>query len=583
MVKVGNLMKKSVRRICGACLLMICLVSLSGSERYSLITRMRADGWNLIGQNWSFWESGERQTGWLWLGKYWYYFDEKGKMATGKKWINDQSYYFHADGVMATGWQKVNRSWHYYASNGPAAVGWQELSGKWYYFNPDGRMTSGWKPLAEKWYYFKPDGVLAVGWQKIDNGWYYFNPDGAAATGWQVLAGAHYYFLANGEMATGWQKIENDWYYFSAAGLQAKGWQTIDGASYYFNGHGKMATGWKNVNGTKRYLTPNGKMAIGWENINGFWYRFDTNGTMLTGWQQDQGKNYYLNGEGQAATGFREMEGRKYYFDDSGARFSGTITFGERTYSFGTDGNLIAATGKNAKLSTVYHRGLSSQAPDSTLPAFELVPRGAYGIETDVRMTKDGYWVLSHDASVSSMTDNTGQIADYTLAQLKSMRITKGVNAGQYPNNTYCTLEEYLKVNHQKGTVPYIEIKPDPRLQAEQIRALLHVIEANGFLTTAHILSLDMNLLQLVRQASPSAKLDVLMPYWGDVFRETALTLGGEVWVSCNYQGLNPAAIRQIREAGLPLAVWTINSPFEAEYFVNRGLTNIVTANLRLF
>lgn len=85
MVKVGNLMKKSVRRICGACLLMICLVSLSGSERYSLITRMRADGWNLSGQEWSFWESGERQKGWLWLGKYWYYFDEKRQNGDRKK------------------------------------------------------------------------------------------------------------------------------------------------------------------------------------------------------------------------------------------------------------------------------------------------------------------------------------------------------------------------------------------------------------------------------------------------------------------------------------------------------------------
>ncbi|MCL4722641.1 MAG: glycerophosphodiester phosphodiesterase, partial [Gammaproteobacteria bacterium] len=59
------------------------------------------------------------------------------------------------------------------------------------------------------------------------------------------------------------------------------------------------------------------------------------------------------------------------------------------------------------------HRGARQQAPENTLPAFELaLAQGADGIEFDVQLTADGVPVLIHDETVDRTTDGTGQVAE---------------------------------------------------------------------------------------------------------------------------------------------------------------------------
>ncbi len=66
------------------------------------------------------------------------------------------------------------------------------------------------------------------------------------------------------------------------------------------------------------------------------------------------------------------------------------------------------------------HRGDSSKIPENTIQAF----KDAYQlkvdcIETDVHMTKDENIVHFHDPDLARTTNGTGQIVDYTLAELK--------------------------------------------------------------------------------------------------------------------------------------------------------------------
>ena len=44
------------------------------------------------------------------------------------------------------------------------------------------------------------------------------------------------------------------------------------------------------------------------------------------------------------------------------------------------------------------HRGASGYAPENTLEAFELAAKmGAYGVELDVHVCKDGELIVAHD------------------------------------------------------------------------------------------------------------------------------------------------------------------------------------------
>ena len=72
------------------------------------------------------------------------------------------------------------------------------------------------------------------------------------------------------------------------------------------------------------------------------------------------------------------------------------------------------------------HRGASTYTPENTMLAFYTgMYMGANGIETDVQRTKDGVLVLFHDDTIDRMTNGTGKLADYTLAQLQALDITK--------------------------------------------------------------------------------------------------------------------------------------------------------------
>ena len=91
------------------------------------------------------------------------------------------------------------------------------------------------------------------------------------------------------------------------------------------------------------------------------------------------------------------------------------------------------------------HRGASEYAPENTFSAFYLgLEMGADGIETDVRMTRDGKLVLFHDGVLDRVTDRSGAFHDVSYEQLKAMKIT-GKNPDAVPD-CIVTLEDFLKM-----------------------------------------------------------------------------------------------------------------------------------------
>jgi glycerophosphoryl diester phosphodiesterase len=53
----------------------------------------------------------------------------------------------------------------------------------------------------------------------------------------------------------------------------------------------------------------------------------------------------------------------------------------------------------------------------------EAIKAGADYAEIDLRTTRDGYLVLSHDATVDRTTNGNGQVKDLTLAEIKNLRL----------------------------------------------------------------------------------------------------------------------------------------------------------------
>ena len=105
----------------------------------------------------------------------------------------------------------------------------------------------------------------------------------------------------------------------------------------------------------------------------------------------------------------------------------------------------LGASGAEIPVKCVSHRGEEMDAPEASRPAFELaMRRRADIVKLDIRFTKDGVVVLSHDASLKRTMAWDVMIADLTLAEIRE----KGVflEVGGHRGEKLLTLREGLAI-----------------------------------------------------------------------------------------------------------------------------------------
>ncbi len=77
----------------------------------------------------------------------------------------------------------------------------------------------------------------------------------------------------------------------------------------------------------------------------------------------------------------------------------------------------------------VAHRGASAEAPENTLPAFELAwKQGADAIEGDFHLTSDGRIACFHDYDTKKITGRKLIVKTSTFEQLQSLDVGKWKN-----------------------------------------------------------------------------------------------------------------------------------------------------------
>ena len=110
----------------------------------------------------------------------------------------------------------------------------------------------------------------------------------------------------------------------------------------------------------------------------------------------------------------------------------------------------------------VAHRGASEEAPENTLPAFELaVEGGAEVVECDVHLSRDGVVTVIHDADLARTTDRRGVVAELTWRDLQGADAGYPTRHGErYRGTRVPRLEEVLDLARGRCQV-MIEIKAD--------------------------------------------------------------------------------------------------------------------------
>lgn len=118
----------------------------------------------------------------------------------------------------------------------------------------------------------------------------------------------------------------------------------------------------------------------------------------------------------------------------------------------------------------VGHRGSAADRPENTLASYRrAIETGCRLAEVDVRTTKDGALVCSHDADVARATDGKGLISDLTLAEIKRLDAGRRFDA-KFAGERVPTFGEVLEVCKGKVAV-LVDLKETGDEYAERVAA----------------------------------------------------------------------------------------------------------------
>ena len=229
-----------------------------------------------------------------------------------------------------------------------------------------------------------------------------------------------------------------------------------------------------------------------------------------------------------------------------------------------------------SKINLIAHRGFSCQAPENTIAAIKKAAEFGFDtVEIDVRQTADSVWVVSHDADIKGMTDKSGKISSYTYYDLITANIDNGANHKNYGSQKISTLDQMLQACLANGIKPMIEIKD---YTDDGLDNLLQIIDKNGFTESCTVISFDREVLTKVREKNGKIKLYALVSKLNKDNLEKCLedpTIG----VSFNgHQKINSEKkIKQLQDAGIPLACWTVDDKETMQKYYGMGVTTFVT------
>ena len=163
------------------------------------------------------------------------------------------------------------------------------------------------------------------------------------------------------------------------------------------------------------------------------------------------------------------------------------------------------------------HRGCSQNYPENTLLAFRKACEldKLTGIELDIQLTKDGEIVVIHDETVDRTTDVKGYVRDYTLQELKKLRVKTGTDFQDISSVELCvpTMDEVLDVLEpklKKGMKLNIELKTSVYEYPGIEKKIVELIERRGLADSVVYSSFSAKSLINLHLCNPTASIGML-------------------------------------------------------------------------
>ncbi len=235
------------------------------------------------------------------------------------------------------------------------------------------------------------------------------------------------------------------------------------------------------------------------------------------------------------------------------------------------------------QVTLISHRGMNVFAPENTLEAARKAAEFGYKqVEFDIRMTKDGVWVLMHDDNIKRTTNGKGKISELKYKQLFDYHIN--VNADKGDNVVIPTYFEMLEQCNMLELHPVIEIKQDGTDFIEPL------IRSTGYRTNScTIIAFDREQVEAISEILSTGNYVLTNSntklYWlvSDLSDETLDTAKNNTDIGVSFNGNKAGTeeeIKKFTDAGIELATWTIDKPERLAELYAMGIRTFTTNSI---
>lgn len=222
------------------------------------------------------------------------------------------------------------------------------------------------------------------------------------------------------------------------------------------------------------------------------------------------------------------------------------------------------------------HRGASGYAPENTLEAFRMAAEmGADGVELDVQFTKDRQLVVIHDETINRVSNGQGKVADYTLEQLRKFCCNR--THPEYKEAVIPTLAEVLDLLKPTDMTINIELKTGVTFYEGIEDRVLRLVEEKGMENRVIYSSFNHASVMRIKKIKPEAEAGFLYADGTLDMPEYAKKHGIEALHPSLYNMQYPELIKECRENGVRLHVWTVNAKADMKRMADAGVDAIIT------
>jgi glycerophosphoryl diester phosphodiesterase len=216
----------------------------------------------------------------------------------------------------------------------------------------------------------------------------------------------------------------------------------------------------------------------------------------------------------------------------------------------------------------VAHRGFIQGGVENTLPALQAAAKaGADRVEFDVMETKDGKFVVMHDANLQRLAGKNLLVKDLTQDELTKITVRAGGMEAKIP-----TLEEWIQLSIQLNLPQLLEIKLHGGESPDLVPRLLAVLDRAGVTEHYTYHTLSREVVDELKRLRPQLVVGFIVP----------INFGGVPNVKADFivieqQSFSSRFVRQAWAAGYNVIVWTVDDEQRMRDYMEAAVDGIIT------